>query len=69
MLTASRGLSPVKRESRPAFVAQRLPMICQLGGDGQKDSTDTLRHQRLSVLGIAGTRALLLSRLVWGERA
>lgn len=69
MSSLARGLSPGKRESRPAFVAQRLPMFCQLGGDRHEDSTEALRLQRLRLLGIIGNRATVLSHLVWGEAA
>lgn len=66
MMAVSRGVSPVKRESRPAFVAQRLPMVCQRGSDRRNDSTGTLRLQRLLPLGIIGPRADLLAQLIWG---
>lgn len=65
MTVSARGLSPVKRESRPASTAQRLPTICLLGGDNENDSTATLRLQRLQPLGIVGSRAKTLALLIW----
>lgn len=65
MFANSRGVSPVKRESRPAPTAQRLPMICQLGGDNHNDNTEALRLQRLLPLGIIGPQAVLLAELIW----
>jgi hypothetical protein len=62
---AARGLSPGKRESRPAGSAQRLPNVCHCGGDRHEDSTEVLRLQRLRPLGITGPSADLLARLIW----
>lgn len=68
MATATKGLSPDKRESRPALVAQRLPLNCQLGGDNIGNITATLRLQRLAAdVGIFGARAQLIAGLAWGE--
>lgn len=54
-----------KRESRPALT-ERLPMICLLGGDDQKDTTELLRRQRLLPFGLTETRANLIAELAWG---
>lgn len=60
------GRSHLKRESRPAFVAERLPVICQLGGDDHLDSSKALRVQILSGRhGISDSFAKLLAPLVW----
>lgn len=58
------GVAP-KRESRPVLT-ERLPMICQLGGDDQKDTIATFRRQRLVALGLSKTRADLVASLAWG---
>ncbi len=58
----------LKRESRPALT-ERLPMICLLGGDSQKDTTELLRRQRLVTFGLTDTRANLVAELAWGAIA
>ncbi len=57
-----------KRESRPALT-ERLPMICQLGGDDQKDNITDLRRQRLALFGMSNVRADLVASLAWGALA
>lgn len=57
-----------KRESRPALT-ERLPMICLLGRDDQKDTTELLRKQRLVPFGLSKTRAALVAELAWGTLA
>ncbi len=57
-----------KRESRPAQT-ERLPMICQLGGDDQKDTITALRRQRLVAFGMSQIRADLIASLAWGALA
>ncbi len=63
-MATDRGVAH-KRESRPALT-ERLPMICLLGGDDQKDTTKLLRKQRLVPFGLSDTRANLIAELAWG---
>lgn len=66
-MAASKGSSrPNKRESRPAGT-ERLPMVCQLGGDNQNNSSSTLQVQFLTArLGISAAAASALAPMVWG---
>lgn len=41
----SKGARAHKRESRPTKAAERLPVICQLGGDNHGNSTTHPRIQ------------------------
>ncbi len=63
-MVQSSGVAP-KRESRPALT-ERLPMICQLGGDNQDDNIPTLRRQRLAAFGLSKVRSDLVASLAWG---
>jgi hypothetical protein len=56
---------PVKRRSRPAGT-ERLPMICQLGGDTLANTTHLHRLQWLQQHGIYGQRADLIAVMAWG---
>lgn len=45
-------------------------MICQLAGfDDQTNTANTLRLQRLRLVGIIGARASSLADLAWGNAA
>lgn len=44
-------------------------MICLLGGDSQKDTTELLRRQRLVPFGLTDARASLVAELAWGALA
>lgn len=68
MAKATRGLSPDKQESRRASSAQRLPVICQLGGDDIGNSTKAAQLQFLRLkIGLPYSRAHLISALAFGE--
>lgn len=66
-MAASKGSSrPSKRESRPAGT-ERLPLICQLGGDKQDNSSSTLQVQFLTArVGMSAAAAAILAPMVWG---
>lgn len=58
------GAAP-KRECRPAGT-ERHPIICQLGGDKNENTTAVYRRQRLASLGLSKMRADLVASLAWG---
>jgi hypothetical protein len=56
------------RESRPAFVAGRLP-DCHFAGDNSAHSTSALRLQFLGRFGVSGRLAEQVASAFWGEAA
>ena len=60
---------PANARSRPVALTGRL-LNCQLGSDdNQGNTTETLRLQRLRLLGILGQRAAVIASLAWGDTA
>lgn len=65
MQIALRGV-PVEARNRPVALTGRF-LICQLAGDNDGSTTETLRLQRLLPLGISKSRAKLIASMAWGE--
>lgn len=56
--------APAKaRNPRPVVTGRGLE--CLLGSEQHNDTTETLRLQRLRLLGIIGQRASLLAQMAW----
>jgi hypothetical protein len=66
MFNTAGSVTPKTRKGRTATVQ---PSTNLLNNGANRNSIDTLRVQRLRLLGVIGARAELLARLAWGEAA